>query len=58
LVHWIALHGVTVHRMLTDNGVDDRSRLFGVALADTGTRARISPQAVQAEQLGGRGTTV
>ena len=35
---WFALHGVTVHRVLTDNGVGYRSRLFGAALADTGVR--------------------
>jgi Integrase core domain len=29
---------VTVQRVLTDNGVGDRSRLFGAALADTGVR--------------------
>ena len=27
--HWFALHGITVHRVLTDNGVGYRSRLFG-----------------------------
>jgi transposase InsO family protein len=37
---WFALHGVTVHRVLTDNGVGYRSRLFGTALADTGVRHR------------------
>jgi transposase InsO family protein len=36
--HWFALHGVTVHRVLTDNGVGYRSRLFGAALASTGVR--------------------
>jgi transposase InsO family protein len=35
---WFALHGVTVTRVLTDNGVGYRSRLFGAALADTGVR--------------------
>ena len=35
---WFALHGVTVTRVLTDNGVGYRSRLFGTALADTGVR--------------------
>jgi hypothetical protein len=35
---WFALHGVTVHRVLTDNGIGYRSRLFGAALADTGVR--------------------
>jgi transposase InsO family protein len=36
--HWFALHGVSVHRVLTDNGVGYRSRLFRAALADTGVR--------------------
>jgi transposase InsO family protein len=36
--HWFALLGVTVARVLTDNGVGHRSRLFGAALADTGVR--------------------
>jgi transposase InsO family protein len=36
--HWFALHGITVHRVLTDNGVGYRSRLFGTALASTGVR--------------------
>ena len=35
---WFALYGVTVTRVLTDNGVGYRSRLFGAALADTGVR--------------------
>jgi transposase InsO family protein len=35
---WFALHGVTVTRVLTDNGVGYRSQLFGTALADTGVR--------------------
>jgi hypothetical protein len=35
-LNWFALHGVTVTRVLTDNGVGYRSRLFGAALADTG----------------------
>jgi transposase InsO family protein len=33
---WFAVHGVSVQRVLTDNGVGYRSRLFGAALADTG----------------------
>src|SRR5215203_5219400 len=37
-LNWFALHGVTVTRVLTDNGVGYRSRLFGAALADTGVR--------------------
>jgi transposase InsO family protein len=37
---WFALHGVTVHRVLTDNGGGYRSRLFGAALLDTGVRHR------------------
>jgi quercetin dioxygenase-like cupin family protein len=36
--HWFALHGITVSRVLTDNGVGYRSRLFGTALASTGVR--------------------
>jgi len=36
--HWFAVHGVTVARVLTDNGVGYRSRLFGAALASTGVR--------------------
>jgi transposase InsO family protein len=36
--HWFALHGITVVRVLTDNGVGDRSQLFGAALAATGVR--------------------
>jgi hypothetical protein len=32
-LNWFALHGVTVTRVLTDNGVGYRSRLFGAALA-------------------------
>ena len=32
---WFAVHGVTVHRVLTDNGVGYRSRLFGTALLGT-----------------------
>ena len=35
---WFAVHGVTVTRVLTDNGVGYRSRLFRAALADTGVR--------------------
>src|SRR5215204_2646267 len=35
---WFAVHGVAVQRVLTDNGVGYRSRLFGAALADTGVR--------------------
>jgi hypothetical protein len=42
--HWFALHGVSVTRVLTDNGVGYRSRLFGAALAATGVRhQRIRP---------------
>jgi transposase InsO family protein len=35
---WLALHGITVHRGLTDNGAGYRSRLFGAALADACVR--------------------
>jgi transposase InsO family protein len=35
---WFALHGISVARVLSDNGVGYRSRLFGAALADTGVR--------------------
>jgi transposase InsO family protein len=35
---WFALHGISVVRVLSDNGVGYRSRLFGAALADTGVR--------------------
>jgi transposase InsO family protein len=35
---WFAVHGVTVARVLTDNGVGYGSRLFGAALLDTGVR--------------------
>jgi transposase InsO family protein len=35
---WFAVHGITVSRVLTDNGVGYRSRLFGTALTDTGVR--------------------
>ena len=35
---WFAVHGVSVQRVLSDNGVGYRSRLFGAALADTGVR--------------------
>jgi transposase InsO family protein len=35
---WFALHGITVMRVLTDNGVGYHSRRFGAALADTGVR--------------------
>jgi hypothetical protein len=38
--HWFALHGITVHRVLTDNGVGYRSRRFRTALADGGVRHR------------------
>ena len=36
--HWFALHGISVVRVLSDNGVGYRSQLFGAALADTGVR--------------------
>jgi transposase InsO family protein len=36
--HWFAPHGISVVRVLSDNGVGYRSRLFGAALADTGVR--------------------
>jgi transposase InsO family protein len=36
--HWFALHGITVTKVLTDNGVGYRSQLFGAALAATGVR--------------------
>jgi transposase InsO family protein len=36
--HWFALHGISVARVLSDNGVGYRSRLFKAALADTGVR--------------------
>ena len=36
--HWFALHGISVVRVLSDNGVGYRSRLFGAALAETGVR--------------------
>jgi hypothetical protein len=36
---WFAVHGVTVARVLTDNGVGYGSRLFGAALLDTGVQA-------------------
>jgi transposase InsO family protein len=36
--HWFARHGISVVRVLSDNGVGYRSRLFGAALADTGVR--------------------
>jgi len=35
---WFALYGISVARVLTDNGVGYRSRLFRTALADTGVR--------------------
>jgi transposase InsO family protein len=35
---WFAQHGVTAQRVLTDNGVGYRSRLFGTALTNTGVR--------------------
>jgi hypothetical protein len=35
---WFTVHGITMTRVLTDNGVGYRSRLFGVALTDTGVR--------------------
>jgi transposase InsO family protein len=37
---WFAVHGITVTRVLTDNGVGYRSRVFRVALADLGVRHR------------------
>jgi transposase InsO family protein len=37
---WFAVHGVTVHRVLTDNGVGYRSRIFRTALAEGGVRHR------------------
>jgi hypothetical protein len=41
---WFAMHGVTVHRVLTDNGVGYRSRPFWAALANTSVRhQRIRP---------------
>jgi transposase InsO family protein len=37
---WFAVHGVSVHRVLTDNGVGYRSRVFRMTLADLGVRHR------------------
>ena len=37
---WFAVHGITVTRVLTDNGVGYRSRVFQTALADGGVRHR------------------